>query len=607
MNKRFLSIVLCMLMVFTAFAASAASFPDVDSQKYSWAYDQIQEMASKKIIAGFEDGTFRPENSVTRVDSLLLVSRIIGASEGSLSDFVTASHEAHYADVNILGYSAYEKNLAYLLYKGIYTSTELRNFVGNKLGSNPLKRYEAAIILTKLVGKEAEVKANTMPVLSYADSSAIPATAKAYVEFCETSGLMKGMEDNKFNPNLEVTRAQMAVMLYRAMDYLGVAHSTGTITEVNHITNTVTYTDTKGSTKTINILPDTQLRLDGNLINNTDDIINGYKINVVTQKSNVTFVEFLTQVPDETVSGVYVGSTTSTNVKKISVRPAGSSTDTKTFTISDDCVVVINGSNSTFASLQKECYVEVTVKNNKATMIVAENKTKTVSGIIKNFVYGDPSKISVTLSNNTVESYEMAKSVTVKRNNAAADASDLMVGDRVTLTLTYNQISSVTAQSSTKTVEGTIEEIVISANPTIKINTTSGVLECALNTSGLEVTVNGEPSDVYGLRLGYVATVKMESSTITKIDVNSVATAETLNIVGTVEHVDVNYYFIQLTDSTTGQSRQVFVKKNATIIDGETQKTKTLSSIKEGSLVTAVVSSNGFTSEAISIVILPNK
>lgn len=606
MNKRFLSVVLCMLMVFGTFAASAASFPDVDSQKYSWAYEQIQKMASKKIIAGFEDGTFRPENSVTRVDSLLLVSRIMGASESTLASFVDAAYDAHYGDVNILGYTAYEKNLAYLLYKGIYTSSELRNFVGNKMGSTPLKRYEAAMILTKLVGKEAEAKANSMPVLSYADASTIPATAKAYVEFCETSGLMQGMEDNKFNPNFEVTRAQMAVMLYRAMDYMGIAHSTGTVTEVNHITNTVTYTDNKGSSEKINILSDTQLRLDGELINNTDAIVNGYKINVVTNKSNVVFVEFLTQIPDEKVSGIFVGSSTSTSTKKISVRPAGA-TEAKTFTISDDCVVVINGSNSTFSSLQKECYVEVTVENNKATMIVAENKTKTVSGIIKNFIYGDPSKITVTLSNNTVESFEMAKTVTVKRNNAAADASDLMVGDKVNLTLTYNQISEVNAQSTVKTVEGTIEEIVISATPSIKINTSSGMLECALNTSGLEVTVNDQPSDVYGLKLGYLATVKMESSTITKIDVNSVATAETLNIVGTVEHVDVNYYFVQVIDSTTGLSRQIFVKKNATIIDGETQKTKSLSSIKEGSLITAVVSSNGFTSEAISIVILPGK
>ena len=606
MNKRFLSIVLCALMVFTTFAASAASFPDVNAEKYSWAYEQIQKMANKKIIAGFEDGTFRPENSVTRVDSLLLVSRILGASESSLSGFVSAAYDANYADVNILGYTAYEKNLAYLLYKGVYNATELRNFVGNKLGANPLKRHEAAVILTKLVGKEAEAKANTMPVLSYADSPSIPATAKAYVEFCETAGLMQGMEDNKFNPNLEVTRAQMAVMLYRAMDYLGIANSTGTVTEVNHITNTVTYTDTNGSSEKINILTDTQLRLDGELINNTDAIVNGYKINVVTHKSNVVFVEFLTQIPDEKVSGIYVGSTTSSNLKKISVKAVGA-TESKSFTVADDCVVIINGSNSTFASLQKECYVEVTVENNKAAMIVAENRSKTVSGIIKNFIYGDPSKMEITLSNNTVESYEMAKTVTVRRNNASADATALMVGDKVNLTLTYNQITEVNAQSSTKTVEGTIEEIIISATPRIKINTTSGMLECALNTAGLEVNVNDQPSDVYGLRLGYVAKVKMESSTITKIDVNSVATAETLNIVGTVEHVDVNYYFIQLTDSTTGQSRQVFVKKNATIIDGETQKSKTLSSIKEGALVTAVVSSNGFTSEAISIVILPNK
>lgn len=602
MNKRFISIVLCLLMVFTAVAASAASLSDVRSH---WANKEIQEMASKKIIAGFEDGTFRPENSVTRVDSLLLVSRIIGASESSLSSFVDAAYSANYANVNVLGYTAYEKNLAYLLYKGIYTSAELRNFIGNKLGANPLKRYEAAIILTKLVGKEAEAKANSMPVLSYADSASIPATAKAYVEFCETSGLMKGMENNKFNPNFEVTRAQMAVMLYRAMEYLGIAHSTGTITSVNHITNSVTYTDANGLSKQINILSDTMLRFDGALANSLDDVKDGYKINVVTHKTDVVFVEFLTQIPDEEISGIYAGSTTSSNLKKISVKSADGS-ETKVLTLSDDCVVLINGANSTFASLPKESFVTVTIQNSKVTMIVAENKSKTVTGIIKNFVYGDPSRIEVTLSNNTVESYEMAKNVAVKRNNANADASDLMVGDRVNLTLTYNQISSVSAQSSTKTIEGTIEEIVISANPSVKINTSSGVLECALNKGGVAVTVNGETSDVYGLRLGYLAKVKMESSTITQIDVNSVATPDTLNVVGVVEHVDTNYYFIQITESSTGQSRQVFVKKNATIIDGETQKSKTLSSIKEGSLITAVISSNGFTSEAISVVILPN-
>lgn len=606
MNKRLFSLILCLVFVFTSIVASAAVFPDVSSTKYSWAYEQIEEMAAKKIIAGFEDSTFRPENSVTRVDSLLLVSRIAGASEGSLSEFVDAAYESNYADVNVLGYTAYERNLAYLLYKGIYTPAELRNFIGNKLGSTPLKRYEAAIIITKIAGGEATAKANTMPVLSYEDSSSIPATAKSYVEFCETTGLMQGMEDNKFNPNFEVTRAQMAVMLHRAMEYLGTTHSTGTVTDVNKITNAVTYTDASGIAKTVNVLSDTPLRIDGNIASNINDVAAYFKVNVVANKGNVALVEFLTRIPDETISGIYSGSVSSSNVKKITVKsPDGS--DSQVVALADDCTITINGVSSTFAQLQKDCYIQVTVKDGKGASVVAENKTKTVSGIIKSFTYGDPSQIIVTLSNNEAASYSMAKTVSVKRNGSNATAAELMVGDRVNITLTYNQISAVTATSATKTVEGTIKEIVISSNPTMTLTTSSGDLECALTTAGLEVTVNGEASDVYGLRLGYSAKVKMESTTITKIEVSSVATPDTLNVVGVVEFVDTNYYLIQLTETSTGNSRQVFVKKNATIIDGETQKSKTLSSIKEGSLITAVITSNGFTSEAISIVILPKE
>ena len=93
MNKRLFSLILCLVFVFTSIVASAAVFPDVSETKYSWAYKQIEDMASKKIIAGFEDSTFRPENAVTRVDALLLVSRIAGASESSLSEKYFTSNQ----------------------------------------------------------------------------------------------------------------------------------------------------------------------------------------------------------------------------------------------------------------------------------------------------------------------------------------------------------------------------------------------------------------------------------------------------------------------------------------------------------------------------------
>ena len=56
--------------------ASAKGFSDVDQNAYSWALTQINEMTDSGIINGFEDGTFRPANGVTRIDSLLLISRI---------------------------------------------------------------------------------------------------------------------------------------------------------------------------------------------------------------------------------------------------------------------------------------------------------------------------------------------------------------------------------------------------------------------------------------------------------------------------------------------------------------------------------------------------
>ena len=213
--------------------------------------------------------------------------------------------------------------------------------------------------------------------------------------------------------------------------------------------------------------------------------------------------------------------------------------------------------------------------------------------------------MQITYSNNTTEEFELSANVNVKRNNIEANVSDLMIGDKATITLLYGKISNVAATSVVKTVEGKIEEIVISATPSIKVSTPSAIVDCALDTSNVEIIVNGDTeADVYDLRLGDSAKLTIESSTITKIVIESGAvTVDTVNIVGTVANVDKNYMCITLA-MQDGTNQQIFVKKNASIIDGTTQKTRTLDSIKQGDTITAVITSNGFTSEAISIVIL---
>lgn len=65
--KKVLALVLVFaLMLSTVVVASAASFPDVDATyQYSEAVDLL---ASLNILGGYEDGTFKPENNITRAE-----------------------------------------------------------------------------------------------------------------------------------------------------------------------------------------------------------------------------------------------------------------------------------------------------------------------------------------------------------------------------------------------------------------------------------------------------------------------------------------------------------------------------------------------------------
>ena len=63
-------------------AAVFAAFPDVDEDPtVSWAKPYIDEMTSLGYIKGYEDGTFKPNKTISKVESLVLLSRMIGVND----------------------------------------------------------------------------------------------------------------------------------------------------------------------------------------------------------------------------------------------------------------------------------------------------------------------------------------------------------------------------------------------------------------------------------------------------------------------------------------------------------------------------------------------
>ena len=58
--------------------AGEKSFPDVP--KTQWAYDAIAAAGAAGWINGYEDGTFRPNESVTRIEAVKMINNMLGWS-----------------------------------------------------------------------------------------------------------------------------------------------------------------------------------------------------------------------------------------------------------------------------------------------------------------------------------------------------------------------------------------------------------------------------------------------------------------------------------------------------------------------------------------------
>ena len=54
--------------------AENVGFSDVSNNR--WSYKYIIDMAKKGIIKGYEDGTFRPQNCITRAEIAVILERM---------------------------------------------------------------------------------------------------------------------------------------------------------------------------------------------------------------------------------------------------------------------------------------------------------------------------------------------------------------------------------------------------------------------------------------------------------------------------------------------------------------------------------------------------
>ena len=125
------------------FTATGTVFPDVESDR--WSVVEIEYMADKGIIEGYPDGEFKPVRSLTRAEFASLIYRLVGfekvTSENPFSDI----NEEHWGYEAVI--ALYEAGLIQGYEDGTIrpdndiTRAEVMTVVNKILGRKPLASY----------------------------------------------------------------------------------------------------------------------------------------------------------------------------------------------------------------------------------------------------------------------------------------------------------------------------------------------------------------------------------------------------------------------------------------------------------------------------------
>ncbi|NOV04803.1 RCC1 domain-containing protein [Paenibacillus planticolens] len=198
--KKLLSLIVIACLLFSsfgvAFGATAAGTSDLQGH---WAASKISAWIDKGFIKGYDDGSFKPDNQITRAEFIALINRSFGFTETSDIAFrdVASDNWAH-AEVAKAVKAGY-----------------ISGYADGTIGINkPISRQEAAVIVSRLLTLNTATDAANA---AFIDASQMAAWSKDAIGEVVAAQIMNGYDaDHSFKPLAPITRAEAVVTLDRA-------------------------------------------------------------------------------------------------------------------------------------------------------------------------------------------------------------------------------------------------------------------------------------------------------------------------------------------------------------------------------------------------------
>ncbi|MDR7869508.1 MAG: S-layer homology domain-containing protein [Tissierellaceae bacterium] len=201
-SKRMLSLVLALTMIFSmsisALGNALIEFSDIDNH---WAREEIDFMTAEGVINGYDDGTFKPDNNMTKAEFYKVINHLMGYEE--------KAEEVKFEDVKETDW--FYEEVVKALAKGYIED-------GEKLNPNELITREE---VARIIGIVFELEKDARPAREFKDNSKISLAARGYVGALKEKGYIQGYPDGTFGPKNNITRAEVVKMLFNVVEVEG--------------------------------------------------------------------------------------------------------------------------------------------------------------------------------------------------------------------------------------------------------------------------------------------------------------------------------------------------------------------------------------------------
>jgi len=167
-----------------------------------WAEATIQKALEAGFVTGYEDSTFRPNQSINRVEFITLLARALQLSSSNKAlDFQDLKKIPTWSHAFV----------ASALEAGIIKGYADQTFRPNQ----QITRAEMAAMIVRA----SSMQVNPQAKLAFADAKEVPTWAVPYIAAVAESGLVKGLGDNRFAPNQSATRAEAVTLIMALLEH----------------------------------------------------------------------------------------------------------------------------------------------------------------------------------------------------------------------------------------------------------------------------------------------------------------------------------------------------------------------------------------------------